>query len=81
MALFFTDYSRPLAGLRDGPWKFVYELDTARGRLFDLSVNGDERTDDLSLAHHDRATWYADVLRGWSAAQKSLILNCRAEDR
>jgi hypothetical protein len=26
MALFFADYSLGLLGLRDGPWKFVYEM-------------------------------------------------------
>jgi phosphoglycerol transferase MdoB-like AlkP superfamily enzyme len=76
MALFFTDYSRPLAGLRDGPWKFVYELDTARGRLFDSRTDPGE-TIDVARDHRDRAAWYAEVVRGWSAAQKSLILGQR----
>ena len=80
MALFFTDYSRPLAGLRDGPWKFVYELDTARGRLFDSRTDPAE-TIDVAPDHHDRAAWYAEVVKKWSAAQKNLILSVRAEDR
>ena len=79
MALFFTDYSRPLVGLRDGPWKFVYELDTARGRLFDLAEDPRERTD-ISRDHGDRAAWYAEVLTRWSAAQKSRILGSYAAD-
>jgi arylsulfatase A-like enzyme len=79
MALFFTDYSRPLAGLRDGPWKFVYELDAARGRLFDSRTDAGERID-VATDHRDRAAWYAEVLRGWSAAQKHLILISRAVD-
>jgi arylsulfatase A-like enzyme len=78
MALFFTDYSRPLVGLRDGPWKFVYELDAARGRLFDLGTDPHE-TIDLSLDHRDRSTRYAEVVKGWSAAQKNLILGSRQE--
>ena len=32
MALFFADYSLGLLGLRDGPWKFIYELDSGRSR-------------------------------------------------
>jgi hypothetical protein len=27
--------------------------------------------------HHDRAAWYAEVVKEWSAAQKSLILGER----
>ncbi len=73
MALFFTDYSRPLAGLRDGPWKFVYELDTGRGRMFDLDRDPGE-TIDVSARFSDRSAWYAERLRSWSAAQKSYVL-------
>ena len=76
MALFFTDYSRPLAGLRDGPWKFVYELDTARGRLFDARTDPGERID-VAPDRRDRAAWYAEVVKVWSAAQKNLILGER----
>ncbi|HET9359276.1 MAG TPA: sulfatase [Vicinamibacterales bacterium] len=79
MALFFTDYSRPLAGLRDGPWKFVYELDTARGRLFHARTDPGERID-VAPDHRDRAAWYAQVVKEWSAAQKSHILDVRAGD-
>ena len=32
MALFFADYSLGLLGLRDGPWKFVYELNSKRAK-------------------------------------------------
>ena len=73
MALFFTDYSRPLLGLRDGRWKFVYELDTARGRLFDMERDPAETTD-VSAHVEGRAAWYAERLRNWSAAQKSHLL-------
>jgi hypothetical protein len=74
MALFFTDYSRPLGGLRDGDWKFVYELDGGRGRLFNIAADAHERTD-LSTRHADRVEWYGNVLRTWSAAQKAHIVN------
>jgi glucan phosphoethanolaminetransferase (alkaline phosphatase superfamily) len=36
MALFFTDYSLGLLGLRDGRWKFVYETGSGKTQLFDL---------------------------------------------
>ena len=32
MALFFADYSLGLLGLRDGPWKFVYEIGLGQGK-------------------------------------------------
>ena len=78
MALFFTDYSRPLVGLRDGRWKFVYELDTARGRLFDMERDPAETTD-VSAQMEGRAAWYAERLRSWSAAQKSRLLGGAAK--
>ena len=36
MALFFADYSLGLLGLRDGRWKFIYEIGSGRAELFDL---------------------------------------------
>jgi arylsulfatase A-like enzyme len=34
MSLFSTDYSLSLFGLRDGCWKYVYEPDVQRSKLF-----------------------------------------------
>ena len=45
MALFFADYSLGLLGLRDGPWKFVYELNSGRAKLFDLDRDPAEISD------------------------------------
>ena len=72
MALFFADYSLGLLGLRDGPWKFVYEIGSGRARLFDLESDPQERSD---VAAHEaaRAAWYGQVVRGWSSSQKSYI--------
>ena len=71
MALFFTDYSVPLAGLVDGRWKAVHDLRTGRTRLFDLQDDPLERHDvDLP----QRAGRYAQTLRDWSAAQKAYVL-------
>ena len=36
MALFCTDYSQGLIGLRDERWKFIHNLDLGRSQLFDL---------------------------------------------
>ena len=73
MALFFTDYSLGLVGLRDGNWKFVYELESGRAKLFDLTRDPGE-TDDLSVAQRPRVEKYKATLVGWSAAQKAYVV-------
>jgi arylsulfatase A-like enzyme len=72
MALFFADYSVGLLGLRDGPRKFIYELDSGRSKLFDLEKDPQERVD-LSERYAEQTRWYAQDLRSWSAAQKRLL--------
>ena len=72
MALFFADYSLGLLGLRDGPWKFVYEIESGRARLFDVERDPREMSD-LAAPEAARASWYGQVVRGWSSAQKSYI--------
>jgi phosphoglycerol transferase MdoB-like AlkP superfamily enzyme len=72
MALFFTDYSLGLLGLRDGPWKFVYEIGSGRAKLFDLERDPRELSD-VSAREAARVSWYGQVLLGWSGAQKSYI--------
>jgi arylsulfatase A-like enzyme len=72
MALFFADYSLGLLGLRDGPRKFIYEMDSERSKLFDLEKDPEERTN-LALSHADQARWYTQNLQSWSAAQKRLL--------
>jgi len=69
MALFFADYSLGLLGLRDGPWKFIYEVGSGRPTLFDLDRDPRELSD-LSPREPARASWYAQVVRNWSSAQK-----------
>jgi glucan phosphoethanolaminetransferase (alkaline phosphatase superfamily) len=72
MALFFADYSLGFLGLRDGPWKFIYEIDSGRASLFDLDRDPREASD-VSARESARASWYGQVVRGWSSAQKSYI--------
>ena len=72
MALFFADYSVGLLGLRDGPRKFIYELDSGRSRLLDLEKDPQEKMD-LSSRYTGDARWYTQDLRSWSAAQKHLL--------
>jgi phosphoglycerol transferase MdoB-like AlkP superfamily enzyme len=72
MALFFTDYSLGLLGLRDGCWKFVYELESERARLFDVCRDPGER-DDVSLGRPNVVGPYRERLLRWSAAQVAAI--------
>jgi arylsulfatase A-like enzyme len=72
MALFFADYSLGLLGLRDGRWKFVYEIGSGRARLFDLERDPRELSDVFASAA-SRASWYSQIVRGWCSAQKSYI--------
>ena len=72
MALFFADYSLGLLGLRDGPWKFVYEIESGRARLFDLERDPRE-LDDLAPREPARASQYGQLVRNWCSTQKSYI--------
>jgi arylsulfatase A-like enzyme len=72
MALFFTDYSLGLLGLRDGRWKFIDEVETGRAKFFDLIEDAEERHD-LSGQFPERVEAYRQHLLRWSAAQRNLI--------
>jgi hypothetical protein len=69
MALFFADYSLGILGLRDGSWKFVYELGSGRSKIFDLDRDPLEKT---GIAKHEasRAEWYGQIVRGWSGTEE-----------
>jgi arylsulfatase A-like enzyme len=63
MALFFTDYSLKLRGVRDGPWKMIYEQGRAP-KLFNIESDPGERRD-LATEAPQRAAWYRSVATGW----------------
>jgi hypothetical protein len=69
LALFCTDYSLGLLGLRDGRWKLIHELDSGRSQLFDLEADPGER-EDLAEQYPERVEAYTEHLRRWAAAQK-----------
>lgn len=75
-AHFFADYSLSLLGLRDGRWKFIYELDSGRSKLFDLETDPNERVN-LADRHAEQTRAYAKDLRQWSAVQKHLLQAAR----
>jgi phosphoglycerol transferase MdoB-like AlkP superfamily enzyme len=72
-ALFFTDYSLPLAGLRDGRWKLVVEIGSSRVKLFDLESDPQE-TRNIAGHYPARVTEWRRRLDEWTAAQKALVL-------
>jgi len=64
MALFFTDYSLGMSGLRDERWKCIYEIESGRTRLFNLMKDPGETTD-LSSSERERTARYSQILRTW----------------
>ncbi|HEY1860366.1 MAG TPA: sulfatase, partial [Gemmataceae bacterium] len=69
MALFCTDYSLGLLGLRDGRWNCIYECESGQTWLYDLQEDADERND-LAAEFPERVEVYCDHLQRWAAAQK-----------
>jgi lipoteichoic acid synthase len=72
MALFFTDYSIGWLGLADGCWKYLFEMDSSRSRLFDVCADPGETRDRASELPEREAT-YRTRVREWAAAQKDAI--------
>ena len=72
MALFYTDYSLGWLGLTDGCWKYMYEIDSARSKLFDVCTDPDE-THDRAPQLSARVDAYRDRVQKWASAQKSAI--------
>jgi lipoteichoic acid synthase len=69
MALFFTDYTLGLLGLRDDRWKVIHEMDSGRSKLFDLFGDPAERFD-LSSQRPDLVTAYRAHLLRWCGYQR-----------
>ncbi len=66
MALFFTDYSRGWLGLRDGCWKYLFETDASRSKLFDVCADPGE-THDRSTGEIARVDAYRERVLAWGA--------------
>lgn len=73
MALFFTDYSLGLLGLRDGNWKYIYEIESGHSKLFELNSDPAE-TINLADRFEPRRDAYRTLLMKWAAAQRFRIL-------
>ena len=72
MALFYTDYSIGWLGLADRCWKYLYDVDSKRSRLFDVCADPGE-TRDRASEHADEVAAYRDRVLAWAAAQKDLV--------
>ena len=72
-ALFFTDYSLPLAGIRDGRWKLIAEVGSSRVKLFDLETDPQETRNVAEQYPVPVAAWRRR-LDEWTAAQKALVM-------
>jgi len=68
MALFFTDYSLGFLGLADGCWKYIFEVDSQRSKLFDVCIDPAE-TKDRSAEESVRVDRYRKTLQAWITAQ------------
>jgi arylsulfatase A-like enzyme len=66
MALFFTDYARGWLGLRDGCWKYLFETDASRSKLFDVCADPGE-TRDRAADEAARVDAYRDRLLAWAS--------------
>ena len=69
-ALFFSDYSLMLAGLRDGPRKIISDLRSGRSRWFDVEHDPAE-TVDLAARHPEETRRYAQLLAEWVAVTRA----------
>ncbi len=70
LSLFFTDYSLPLVGFRDGPRKFIHDLRSGRSRWFDVDDDPDEAVD-LSRLYPNESREYAEFLEAWVAYERA----------
>lgn len=76
LAFFYTDYSLGWLGLRDSCWKYLYEIDSGRSKLFDVCSDPDE-TQDRGRDFEARVRTYRDRVQHWAAAQQDAIRHGR----
>jgi lipoteichoic acid synthase len=69
LAFFFTDYALAWAGLRDGCWKYLLEVESKRSRLFDVCADPGESRD-LASSHADRIDVYRRRTIDWIASTR-----------
>jgi arylsulfatase A-like enzyme len=70
LALFLTDYSLGWLGLRDGCFKYLYDVDDERSKLFDLCSDPQEQRE-LSGAYPEQVAAYREHLEEWSTVVRT----------
>ena len=68
-ALFFTDYSLGLLGVRDGRWKFIDGAGSRRPELYDLDTDPGELRN-VAQGNAASVGRYREIVRGWSNARR-----------
>jgi arylsulfatase A-like enzyme len=74
MIYFYADWYRHYLGLRDGQWKYIYELDHDKSELYDLDHDRAEHNN-LAKEHPDQVAAYAERTLQWERFYRELIPN------
>jgi arylsulfatase A-like enzyme len=74
MIYFYADWQRHYLGLRDGQWKYIYNVDRERHELYDLDHDRTEQ-DDLAYRYPAQVEAYAARARNWEGFYQELIPN------
>jgi len=75
LSFFFTDYSRPWVGIRDGCWKYLLDIDPGRSRLFDVCADPAEATDRSADPVADERAYRLRALQWLAHTQAPLTRN------
>ncbi|MBW2261587.1 MAG: sulfatase-like hydrolase/transferase [Deltaproteobacteria bacterium] len=74
MALLSTMYRDKLIGVRDGPYKYILNLETGAVELYDLEKDPGEK-ENIAFQHAERTEVYRNRLMEWREFQRYLIEN------
>ncbi len=73
MALFFADFRCRMLGVRDGPWKAIYEIGSGRAGTLQYGSRPPRDHRRLRTPIPERSAWYTRLAQGWSGAQKTYL--------
>jgi arylsulfatase A-like enzyme len=79
IATFYTSWRNRLAGLRDGRWKYIYNLQTGREELYDLQKDPGERLSVANPAVQERYRDYLFELTVYQRKYYQRVLNRRID--
>ena len=74
MAILSTMYRDRLIGIRDGPYKYILNIETQAEELYDLRSDPAEKKN-IAHQHADRTRAYRERVEKWRAFQRTLIEN------